>query len=185
MAGGLLAELILTGNIAIGDGRISVLNGPPPSEPVAKQVYGRLLTEPNTTDVRVWLAFFAEISIGLVTERLSAGGWIASVEQRRLLRRGRSITYRPIDRSQAAWRAIRLAEQLARRRPLDLPDVALAGLVTATEFIHVVLWNHPVDTCRAHLACQLNELRARRPGLHELLAHVHALAGNATLSPRL
>ncbi|MBT8224161.1 MAG: GPP34 family phosphoprotein [Dactylosporangium sp.] len=185
IAGGMLAELVFGGHISFGGGKVAVVHTEPPTERVAKQVYGRFLTEPKTTDVRTWLAFFAEIATGLVADRLGENGWIEPIEQRRLLRRTGAVAYRPRDRSQVAWRAMRLAEQLARQRTLDLHDVTLGGLVAATGFIQAVLWNHPVDACQAHLATQLAELRSRWPALHELFSHVHALSGEATLSPRI
>ena len=183
LAGALLAELVIGGHITVTNAQVHISGSALPVDPLAKRTLGAILANQAATGIRTWLEFGANTAVPSVASRLEAKGWITVVERSRLLRAA-EVSYQPIDRNAAAYRAMNLAYLLEAHREVSLHDVTVAGLVAAADFIDTVLADRPTRRqCLAYLSELLQELRDDRPPLHEIFTHVHALVANATLSP--
>jgi hypothetical protein len=116
---------------------------------------------PRDRDLGVWLNFFAAESIEDVAERLVSHGLMTRAQRRGL--RGARVEYRPVDITEAARPAIRLARLLTGGEQVTLPDAVLTAVLNATGLLGHVLWDGDLH----------------RPGY----AHAHSLV--ATLPPPL
>jgi hypothetical protein len=186
LAGAMVGELVLLGNVAVRAGTLVTVPGSRlPEEPVCRKTLGRLMLESNTVDVHSWLQFFAQDSIEEVSGQLAATGWIERQEQARRLRRANAVTYRPADEKlSASWRTPRLAQVLHGGAFETWHDVLLAGLVHACGLGGHVLWVTGAHPGQENIQHALKIIADREPGLYELVCHVDALVGDAVLTPR-
>lgn len=175
LAGALLGELVLSGQITVSGGLVTVVDRRPPADALAHTVLDQLIGESQHQSVRTWLSFLAQSATTSVGERLARAGVLRRQESRRLLRT--SVSYVPIDLNVAAWPATRLRALLDRPDPPQVPDAALLGLVSAAGLTREVLWSAGP---RAHhrLAVLIPALPAP---LRELVAHTEAAVGAAVL----
>jgi hypothetical protein len=157
LAAGLLAELILFGQITVSGGLVT------------------LIGESQHQAVRTWLAFLAQSSTTSVGERLARAGVLRRQENRRLLRT--TVSYLPIDLNAAAWPATRLRALVERPEQPLVSDTTLLGLVAAAGLTREVLWSAGP---RAHhrLSTLVGSLP---PPLKELVVHTEAAVGAAVL----
>ncbi len=176
LAGALLGELMLWGNITIDAGRLAVVNRQPPWDVLAHSVLERLASEQH--DLHVWLAFLAQTAVDEVAARLAQRQFITRHESRGWRRT--TVTFVPTDINTVAWRPVRLETALTRREPMNPPDRLLAGLVWATDLAQRVLWNADSGAFR-YLQAVVAEAD---PPIRELVTQVQAQVGNAILSHR-
>ncbi|MEH0936994.1 GOLPH3/VPS74 family protein [Micromonospora psammae] len=175
LAGGLLGELILFGQITVASGQVTVVDRRPPADALSHTVLDQLIGESQHRELRTWLAFLAQSATTSVGERLARAGVLRRQEKRSLLRS--SVNYVPIDLNAVAWPATRLAALLERAEPPSVPDATLLGLVAAAGLTREVLWSAGP---RAHHRLGLL-LQALPAPLKELVAHTEAAVGAAVL----
>ncbi|MGC5019634.1 GOLPH3/VPS74 family protein [Micromonospora sp. DT47] len=175
LAGALLGELVLFGQITVANGLVTVIDRRPPADALAHTVLDQLVGESQHQAVRTWLSFLAQSATGSVGERLARAGVLRRQENRRLLRT--TVSYVPIDLNAVAWPATRLRALLERADPPSVPDGTLLGLVAAAGLTREVLWSAGP---RAHhrLGALIQSLPAP---LKELVAHTEAAVGAAVL----
>lgn len=176
LAGCLLAELILDGNITVAGGEMSVVHTRPPADALAHTVLDQLVGEAHHRSVRIWLSFLAQSAATSVGERLSRAGVLRRQESRRLLRS--KVGYVPVDPNAAAWPATRLRLLLERSDPPPtLPDAVLLGLTAAAGLSREVLWS--VGPRAEHRFTEL--VASLPPPLKELATQTEAAVGAAVL----
>ncbi|WP_328348604.1 GOLPH3/VPS74 family protein [Micromonospora sp. NBC_00421] len=175
LAAGLLAELILFGQITVSGGMVAVIDRRPPADALAHTVLDQLIGESQHQAVRTWLSFLSQSSTTSVGERLARAGVLRRQENRRLLRT--TVSYLPIDLNAAAWPATRLRALVERPEQPLVSDTTLLGLVAAAGLTREVLWSAGP---RAHhrLATLVQSLPAP---LKELVVHTEAAVGAAVL----
>lgn len=178
LAGALLGELALTGNIRITQGKISVVHPTPPGDDLADRVLHQITAEAHHQDVRTWLRFLSEAAANRVGTRLARTGLVTPIRKRRLA--GSVVRYVSTDLNASGRPAMRLSTQLGRDFPTSA-DAMLTGLVAATGLSRRVWWdndsliNHHVQTTVASLPMSLREL----------LAHTEAAVGDAVLGTNM
>jgi hypothetical protein len=175
LAGALLGELVLSGNIAVLDGRVMVLDERPPADAAAHSILEQVLAEPQH-GVRTWLSFLGHSADQTVTTRLLRVGLVEREQDRRLFKT--VVVHKPVDMSQAFWRAARLKDVLAGTRGQPTwQDVFLAGLIEATGLLRAVLW----ESSSASAAYLHHYLPRADPSLQDLVTEVATLVGDAVL----
>jgi hypothetical protein len=175
LAAALLGELVLTGQITVSAGRVSVLDDNAPADALAGSVLAHLLGQREHQLLRTWLLFLADTASDAVGERLSRSGVVRRQETRRLLRT--TVDYVATDVNALAWPATRLLALLDRPHPPTVADALLCGLVSATGLTRDVLW--PASPRAQHRFGVL--LPALPMPLRELVAHTEAAVGAAVL----
>jgi hypothetical protein len=175
VAGGLLAELMLAGALALGQGRFTPGPAAPPEDPLARTVAGVLASEREAHPVREWLLFLARTAAGEVAARLEAAGYLART------RGWRGVRWVPVD-SDAAFAPVTraLAGTTATHTP-SVEEVVLAGLADACG-LSARLDHHATAAPRRPLATVLAWLD---PSLQELIAATKAAVGAAVLAHRV
>jgi hypothetical protein len=177
LAGGLLAELMLSGSVRLWRGVVMPAGGNPPADGLARSVLGAVAGEREHLPVRDWLLFLARSAAGDVAGRLAADGYLTRAGGRRRWRGGRWV---PVDADTAFAPLVRVKSALRTAGPLPTQNAALGGLATACGLGHqLALWL-PADAGR-----RLQEaVRDLHPWLRELIAATEATVGAAVLSHR-
>jgi hypothetical protein len=176
LAGALLAELVLFRKITVAQGQVVVLDRHPPSDALAHAVLDELVRERDARAVRDWMRYLGRNSYELVAQRLVLSGHVHTTQ-----RRWRSPVYRPVDMNTAAWPITRLAQKLARREAVSLPDVVLGGLLATTG-----LDRYLRSEAGAEIHRYLEHLVGRLPPpLRALVAETEAALGDAVLHHRM
>jgi len=129
LAGALLGELMLFRKITVQRGHIVVMDRRPVPDALAHLVLEDVLGESDSRPVRDWLRYLGRNAYEQVAQRMVRQGLVRLAETKRFRR---SPGYRAVDLNAAAWPVVRLAQKLARREAIVLPDVVLAGLIKAT-----------------------------------------------------
>ncbi len=179
LAGGLLAELALTGAVSVRGDDITVTRvRRPPGEELLAGVLGALEGEPDAHPVSEWLAYLARTAPADVAARLHWSGYLT--QDRGLLpwRAGRWV---PRDRDSAFSPVLRVRAALDASRPLTIHDAVLAGLADACGLGFRLAPYTPARPLRPlhHAVAQLP------PSLQNLIAHTRAAVDNAVLAHRL
>jgi hypothetical protein len=177
LAGALLCELVLSGRVAVGRGQLSVVDQTPPPDLAGRSLLGEMIREREVTVVRDWLRYLSRTTFELVSRRLLSEGHVRASAAGRIRR---TVVYRPVNMNTAAWPLARLALRATRREPLELNDVALAGLLSATGLDRTLLEGVPADG-RQHLTAAVTRLP---PPLRALVAETEAAIGDAVLRHR-
>jgi Golgi phosphoprotein 3 (GPP34) len=178
LAGALLGELVLNGNVDVANGTLTVIDGQPlPEDDLGYRVLRQLTADRQQRSLRTWLAFFGQGALERVGVRLSRAGHVQVNKTRRPW--GTVVRYVPTDLNMAVWPADRLNLLVSRGDPLDFPDAMLAGLVAVTGLTKQVWWDGDAVTLR-NIAAAVASLPI---SLREILAHTEAAVGDATLSP--
>ena len=178
LAGALLGELVLNGNLEVASGTLTVIDGQPlPEDDLGYRVLRQLTADRQNRSLRTWLAFFAQGAVDRVGVRLSRAGHVEPSKTRRPW--GTTVRYVPTDLNMAVWPADRLNLLVNRGDPLNFSDAMLAGLVAVTGLTKQVWWDGDAVTLR-HIAAAVASLPI---SLREILAHTEAAVGDATLSP--
>jgi hypothetical protein len=178
LAGALLGELVLNGNLDVGNGTLTVIDGQPlPEDDLGYRVLRQLTSDRQNRSLRTWLAFFSQGAVERVGVRLSRAGQVQANKTRRPW--GTVVRYVPTDLTAAVWPADRLNLLVSRGDPLEFSDAMLAGLVAVTGLTKQVWWDGDAVTLR-NIAAAVASLPIP---LREILAHTEAAVGDATLSP--
>lgn len=183
LAAGLVGELILHGRVRAFEGELYVVSQEPPRDSLAHSVLDLLVAQPQHRDLRTWLAFLAQDAEDKVGERLRRAGVVEPIVRRKL--RGTQTLYMPMNSDQrnvVAWAAVRLADLLIHRRPMNAADQALAGLVVATGLTRHVLWD---PASQRDALNQLSTVVSFLPDdLRELVEHTEAAIGTVLAAGR-
>jgi hypothetical protein len=187
LAGGLLAELLVTLPPAVGleHGRLFPLyrrSGEPgahyahPDEPVIGQVLDLMVAESAARPIRDWLLFLGRTAAGAVAGRLERAGYLTRPGSRVPWRTGRPV---PVDCSWSVCALLRASAAVDSKRPLTPYTALLNGLTLACGlgFRFAGLSDTPTRD-----PAELTPLLP--PALHELIAGVQATADAAVLSAR-
>jgi Golgi phosphoprotein 3 (GPP34) len=178
LAGALLSELVLNGNLDVANGTLTVIDGQPlPEDDLGYRVLRQLTADRQNRSLRTWLAFFAQGAVERVGVRLTRTGQVQANKTRRPW--GTVVRYVPTDLNAAVWPADRLNLLVSRGDPLEFSDAMLAGLVAVTGLTKQVWWDGDAVTLR-NIAAAVASLPIP---LREILAHTEAAVGDATLSP--
>lgn len=177
LAGALVGELVLNGNVEVASGTLTVVDDRPPDDDLAYRILRQLVADRQNRSLRTWLAFFGQGALDRVGVRLTRAGHVELSKSRRLF--GTVVRYVPTDPNMAVWPADRLSQLVSRGDPLDFPDAMLAGLVAVTGLTKHVWWDGDAVTLR-HIAAAVASLPV---SLREVLAHTEAAVGDVTLSP--
>jgi hypothetical protein len=175
LAGGLLAELMLAGALALPDGRLTVDQGVPLPDALACQVAGQLAAEREAHPVREWLLFLARHAAGDVATRLEAAGYLARE------RGWRGVRWVPVDSDAAFAPLTRALAGTTATHPPSVEEVVLAGLADACG-LSARLDHHATAAPRHRLEAVVAWLD---PSLQELIAATRAAVGAAVLSHRV
>ncbi len=179
LAGALLGELALTGNIRITNGKVSVVHPSPPGDDLAERVLQQLAAEAQHEAVRTWLLFLSQAAANRVGNRLHRAGLVTSVRKRRLS--GSVVRYVSADLNASGRPAMRLGTQIGSGTPPTMADAMLTGLVAATGLARRVWWEN--DSLTSH---HVQTTVASLPmSLRELLAHTEAAVGDAVLGTNM
>jgi len=177
LAGALLAELTLTGNIGIADGVVVVTNRTQPEDGLARAVLSVLIGDGRRHVIQDWLAFLARTSAQDVACRLERAGYLAQAAPRR----GRRATgWVPVDADSAFAPLIRVRAALDPSRWSDDANAVLAGLAAACGLGSRLLPYGPPHARR----CLDDTIRQLSPDLRQLIAQTQAAVDTAVLSHR-
>lgn len=180
LAGALLGELLLHGNITISEDQISVRATSSPPDSLTHAVVELVAAEPQHR-LRTWLAYLARDATEKVAERLVRDRQVSRVESRSLLR-GTSVTYPPVDESRVFWRSVRMTKLLQDGTISDWSDGLLAGLANAIGLDRLLLRDSD-GGARQYMQWLLQQLSAE-PGMTPLISSVHATIAARTLNNR-
>jgi hypothetical protein len=183
LAGALLAELVMFGNLVVVDGAITVVDISPPPDQLAQALLNHLCLNSDHRSLKVWLAYLGDYARDQVALRLETAGKLRVEEHRRPFRRQPAVCFVPLDTNDAAWQSVRVREVLVHQRPPIKPvDVTLAALVHACGLTRQVLWDDgDFDTGLVGLVALTRQLT---PSLINLIGHVEAAVADAVLAPR-
>jgi hypothetical protein len=177
LAGGLLAELMLTDSISlrpggtVGPGRIPLADG------LARQVLGLLAGESEPRPVREWLLFIGRSAAVDVAGRLGQSGYLARSSGRLGWRAGRWV---PVDPDWAFSPLIRVRSALDPARPSSKHGAVLAGLAAGCGL------GFRLADCVLPAGRSVDEaVRQLDPGLQELVAQTGAAVASALLAHRV
>jgi Golgi phosphoprotein 3 (GPP34) len=178
LAGALLCEQVLFRRITVRGGQIRIVDERPPGDALAHTILDHLRAEPEITSVRDWMRFLSRDAYEHVGQRLLRDGVLQAREVRRFLRM--TIAFEPTNTTRVGWPESRLAHGLSAGLPIELPDVALAGLVDATGLDTYVLADAPPQA-RLYLRQLLEGLP---PSLRDVVDETAAAIGDAVLNAR-
>jgi hypothetical protein len=177
LAGALLAELMLSGNICVRSDGVIVADPTPPEDGLASSVLGLVLSEPEQHAARDWLLFLARTAAGDVARRLEQSGYLTRTSARRSRRAGRWV---PVDADCAFAPLVRVMSALGSSGP-TVPGVVLAGLAVACGLgPQLALYLPPMAGRRIDGAVE-----RLHSGLRDLIANTQAAVDSALLSHRV
>jgi Golgi phosphoprotein 3 (GPP34) len=177
LAAALLGELVLYRKITLQRDRVVAVDRRPVPDALAHLLLEDVVSEPEQRPVRDWLRYLDRRSYELVGQRMVRENLVRVRETGRFRR---SPWYRACDPNAAAWPVVRLAQKLARREAVALPDVLLAGLIRATGLEHYLRTEAVVDI-NDYLRYLITGLP---PPLRGLVAETEAAIGEAVLHHR-
>jgi Golgi phosphoprotein 3 (GPP34) len=175
LAGALLAELMLLGNIRVGPDRVTVADAAPPRDALAGSVLRAVLGERELHPAQTWLLYLARTAARDVSRRLAWSGYLTSV------RRWRGERWVPVDADSAFAPLTRVKSALDPSRPLNVHGTTLAGLAAACGLHSRLSLYLPPRTGPA-LTAAVARLDL---GLRELIAQTQAAVDSAVLSHRV
>jgi hypothetical protein len=176
LAGALLAELMLPGNISIGRGGLVAAHRSAPGDDLGRRVRDEIAAEPDPRPLRDWLLFFARSAAENVACRLERAG---SLEHVRSWMPGRPARWVPIDTNVAYAPMLRVRSALDPARPLDPRHAALTGLAGACGLgFRIAQSRKPGDRSADETIGQLPRQ------LRHLIAQTQAAVDSAVLSHR-
>jgi Golgi phosphoprotein 3 (GPP34) len=130
LSAALLAELMISGQLGMQDGRVTLLDTAPTGELVSDQVLELVGQQRKEHTVRTWTEHLGDPAYELVARRLVDEGVVRREEARRML--GRSPErFPPVNLYQAARARLWLGHMITHPLEMDLQRTISAGLVTA------------------------------------------------------
>jgi Golgi phosphoprotein 3 (GPP34) len=178
LAGALLAELTLQGNIRIWPGGIAVADPAPPADELAHSVLGLLVSEHQQHPVRTWLSFLARTAAGDVARRLERSGYLTQDRARRPWRAQRWV---PVDSDCAFAPVARVQSALRSPGRVTAAEVTLAGLAAGCGLASRLLPYAPPNAGR----CLQAAIEQLDPGLREVIAQTQVAVDSALLAHRV
>jgi hypothetical protein len=175
LAGALISELVLTDNVRVSSGAVTIVAGHHPGDELSMEVLYQLYAERQHQALRTWLAFLAQGALERVAGRLARAGQV--YEKRARL--SSKVRYVPTNSNRAAWPGVRLNRSVKRGDLLPMFDATLAGLAVAVGLKKHVWWDINPAT-EQHLKAALASLPI---SLRETIAHTEAVVGDSVLSP--
>jgi hypothetical protein len=181
LAGALLGELALQDRLAVRGAQVEVADRTPVPDPLAQSVLKLIVTTPEHSDVRTWLAYLAQNTVEAVAGRLVQARLVVREESRSLLWR-KGVRYVATDYAKGAWPSARVEMLLVGGRPMTPADMALVAMTEATGLLDSILADpHGRKNARRYLGTVM----ATMPGsIRDLADHVHAAVGDSVLSYR-
>lgn len=181
LAGALLAELALAGRVAIRGSRVWVTDRTPVEDALTQDILQMMISTPEHSDVRTWLAYLAQDAVDVVADRLIHAGLVRREDSRSMLLR-KTARYLATDYAKGAWPVHRVEMMLVDDRPMAPADMALVALVDATGLLDsLVSGMRDRRSARRYLATVMATLPAP---LRDLADHVRTAVGDAVLSYR-
>jgi Golgi phosphoprotein 3 (GPP34) len=177
VAGGLVAELVLSGTLSIEPGGVVVAGPVPPLDGLARWVAGQVASEPSGHPVPVWLVFLARTAPREVAGRLEAAGYLTHVPARPW----RAERWVPADPDSAFAPVIRIKSALNPAQPPAAYGAALAGVAVACGLGARLALYLPPEALGHHLDDVVGQLG---PGLHEVITQTQAAVDSAVLAHR-
>jgi hypothetical protein len=178
VAGGLLAELMLSGSIGLHAGQVVVAGRCPLEDAAARSVMRLVAGERGQHVAGDWLQFLSRTAADDVAFRLEQSGYLARVASRRPWRAQRWV---PVDPESAFAPVLRVKLALDPSQPAAAQNVALAGLAAACGLSRHLALYLP-DGAYRHIQQATGCLQ---PALRELIAHTQAAVDAALLSHRV
>jgi len=180
LAGALLGELVLSQNVDIRRGALTLTGAELPDDRLLRQLLEKMEELWDERDLRFWLSLVADKAHLHVRGRLYENGSVKTVTERRFLRT-RSVVV-PTKPNLAAWQPLRLARVLDDPRSMCRADRLLAGLVDATGLTSHVL--RDTETPRASRVVLPQMVAALDSAASETVNHTKAAVAAAALAPR-
>lgn len=181
LAGALLGELALQERVAVHGARIEVTDPAPVPDPLTQSVLKLIVTTPEHSDVRTWLAYLAQNTVEAVAGRLVQARLVVREEARSMLFR-KGVRYIATDYARGAWPSARVEMLLVNARPMTPADMALVAMTEATGLLDSILTDpQGRRNARRYLG---TVLATQPPSLRDLAGHVQAAVGDAVLSYR-
>ena len=177
LAGALLAELTLLGNVQLSPGGITVLDLSAPAEELALRVLRLLLAEREQLPVRAWLLFLAGTAARDVAGRLERAGYLVPGRPRRPWHTQRWV---PVDADCAFAPVTRVQAALRSPARATAQGVTLAGLANACGLGSHLAQYLPANAA-GHLRAAVEQLD---PGLREVITQTQAAVDSAVLAHR-
>jgi hypothetical protein len=178
LAGALLAELMLLGNISIRPDGVMAADRALPRDELARSVLRLVLSEHERHAAQRWLLFLARTAEVDVAGRLEQSGYLTRVTSWRF---GRGERWVPVDADSAFAPLVRVKSVLSSSQPVTVQSAALAGLAAASGLGHQLSLYLP-PKARRRLDEAVEELD---PALRDLIAQTRAAVDSAVLSHRV
>lgn len=178
LAGALLVELWMGGQVVVADGQLAVAaRARLPDDGVLRVVVGWLLTEPQRSAVADWVPSLGVSALGWVTDALVDAGWVRAAARRR-----GGPRFEAVDRARVLWRGHRLPAVLAGSP--SWPDVFALALLDAVGYAPRMLADAVAGPSRERIAALSVRLRQECAPVVEVASVVAALTARAALAPR-
>lgn len=179
LAGGLMAELVLSGKICVRPDGVAVAGPAPPADELARVVWNLVQTEHQQHVAQVWLLYLARTAAEDVARRLAKSGYLTRVSARRPWP---SQRWAPVDPDCAFTPFVRVLPALDVSRPPTAWAAALAGLAAACGLGPRLLLYAPRKRVRRSVGQAVEQLG---PDLRHLIAETQAAVDSALLTHRV
>ena len=180
LAAALLAELVLSGRLAIQADQVRAISVGPASDALSGWVHGQMVAHPQHHTLQTWLEFLGPRALDAVARRLAGKQIVQVVAQRRRLRH--EEVYPALDHTAFVVPGIRIANRLSAAEPLEPRDMMCLALCAATGLVKHVLWDPQQH--RDALA-SVPAVVARLPGpLNSLRQQLEVVVGTAVWANR-
>ncbi len=177
LAGGLLAELMLSGQLGMSRGVVIATNPGAPDGQLAGDVLSLVFTERDRHPVCDWLAFLARRAAADVAVRLVGAGYLQEAWSRRRRRSGQWV---PVD-ADCAFASLSRARPALEAAGATAYSATLAGLAVACGLGTRLLPCGPPDA-----RLRVRDAVARLPpSVQELIAQTQAAVDKAVLIHRV
>jgi hypothetical protein len=180
LAGGLLAELMLSRSIRLWRGMVMAAGATPPGDNLARSVLGQVAGEREHLPPRDWLLYLARTTTGDVARRLEQAGYL-TLTRAAAWRFGSTQRWVPVDADSAFAPLVRVKSALGASGPVAAQNAALGGLAAACGLGHQMAMYLPPN---AHRRLE-QAARQLDPALRELITHTQAAVDSALLSHRV
>lgn len=172
-----LAELLLSGHIALNDDFIVAMARQPPPNALARQLFSLVLGEPEPLPLRTWLSFLAKTARGDLGIHLERYGQARALPSRFR----RTARWLPTDIRDAMQPSIRLRVLLRDGGARSPYDPVLASIADASGLLAGVLGPDEKTEARQVIPAIVGGLH---PVLRALVNHTRAALSATVLSGR-
>jgi hypothetical protein len=177
LAGALVAELILAGQVDLGRRGLAVVGQASAGDYLSDHVLKLIAEERGQVTAGEWLQFLARTAAHDVAGRLGERGYLTLASSWQPWRADRWI---PVDADCAFAPLTRARAALDPARPVSLAGATLTGLAVACGLGARLLYYAAPGSRRPE-----ETVRALPPGLRNLIAQTHAAVDSAVLAQRV